>query len=61
MSPRCVRRQKRQSPGSGSPAASRCYQLRFIEQMPLDAQHGWRRTDMVTADVILARPSLGSP
>ena len=19
------------------------YQLRFIEQMPLDAQHGWRR------------------
>jgi cyclic pyranopterin phosphate synthase len=31
------------------------YQLRFIEQMPLDAQHGWRRTDMVTADEILAR------
>jgi GTP 3',8-cyclase len=30
------------------------YQLRFIEQMPLDAQHGWRRTDMVTADEILA-------
>ena len=24
-------------------------QLRFIEQMPLDAQHGWRRTDMITA------------
>ena len=24
-------------------------QLRFIEQMPLDAQHGWRRTEMVTA------------
>jgi GTP 3',8-cyclase len=22
----------------------RGYQLRFIEQMPLDAQHGWRRT-----------------
>ena len=30
------------------------YQLRFIEQMPLDAQHGWRRSDMVTADEILA-------
>ncbi|HTP14490.1 MAG TPA: GTP 3',8-cyclase MoaA [Streptosporangiaceae bacterium] len=30
------------------------YQLRFIEQMPLDAQHGWRREDMVTADEILA-------
>jgi cyclic pyranopterin phosphate synthase len=30
------------------------YQLRFIEQMPLDAQHRWRRNDMVTADEILA-------
>jgi len=30
------------------------YQLRFIEQMPLDAQHGWRREDMVTADEMLA-------
>jgi len=30
------------------------YQLRFIEQMPLDAQHGWRRSGMVTADEILA-------
>ena len=30
------------------------YQLRFIEQMPLDAQHGWRREAMVTADEILA-------
>jgi GTP 3',8-cyclase len=30
------------------------YQLRFIEQMPLDAQHGWRRESMVTADEILA-------
>lgn len=29
------------------------YELRFIEQMPLDAQHGWERTDMVTADEIL--------
>jgi GTP 3',8-cyclase len=31
----------------------RGYQIRFIEQMPLDAQHGWRRDDMVTADEIL--------
>jgi GTP 3',8-cyclase len=30
----------------------RGYQLRFIEQMPLDAQHGWRRSEMVTADEI---------
>ncbi|WAL74424.1 GTP 3',8-cyclase MoaA [Kitasatospora sp. YST-16] len=29
------------------------YQLRFIEQMPLDAQHGWDRTRMVTAEEIL--------
>ncbi len=29
------------------------YQLRFIEQMPLDAQHGWERTEMVTANEIL--------
>ncbi|MCW2902419.1 MAG: molybdenum cofactor biosynthesis protein [Streptosporangiaceae bacterium] len=32
----------------------RGYELRFIEQMPLDAQHGWRRDEMVTADEILA-------
>jgi cyclic pyranopterin phosphate synthase len=31
------------------------YLLRFIEQMPLDAQHGWQRSNMVTADEILAR------
>ncbi len=31
----------------------RGYELRFIEQMPLDAQHGWRRDTMVTADEIL--------
>jgi cyclic pyranopterin phosphate synthase len=30
------------------------FELRFIEQMPLDAQHGWRRDEMVTADEILA-------
>jgi cyclic pyranopterin phosphate synthase len=28
--------------------------LRFIEQMPLDAQHGWTRDGMVTAAEILA-------
>jgi cyclic pyranopterin phosphate synthase len=31
----------------------RGYELRFIEQMPLDPQHGWRREDMVTAAEIL--------
>jgi cyclic pyranopterin phosphate synthase len=30
------------------------YQLRFIEQMPLDAQHAWDRTRMITAAEILA-------
>ncbi|MFD9127817.1 GTP 3',8-cyclase MoaA [Kitasatospora sp. NPDC059571] len=30
------------------------YELRFIEQMPLDAQHGWDRSQMVTAEEILA-------
>ncbi|QCX27508.1 GTP 3',8-cyclase MoaA [Nocardioides jishulii] len=30
----------------------RGYELRFIEQMPLDAQHGWRRSEMVTAEEI---------
>ncbi|MGC4880150.1 GTP 3',8-cyclase MoaA [Micromonospora sp. DT43] len=30
------------------------YQLRIIEQMPLDAQHGWDRSTMVTAEEILA-------
>lgn len=33
----------------------RGYQLRFIEQMPLDAQHGWDRSLMITADEILTR------
>ncbi|NUT37951.1 MAG: GTP 3',8-cyclase MoaA [Hamadaea sp.] len=31
------------------------YELRFIEQMPLDAQHGWSRDEMITADEIQAR------
>jgi cyclic pyranopterin phosphate synthase len=30
-------------------------QLRFIEQMPLDAQHAWQRNEMVTADEIRER------
>ena len=30
----------------------RGFSLRFIEQMPLDAQHGWDRSIMVTADEI---------
>ena len=30
------------------------YELRFIEQMPLDAMHVWDRSTMVTADEILA-------
>jgi cyclic pyranopterin phosphate synthase len=32
----------------------RGYQLRFIEQMPLDAQHQWSRTEMITAEEIFA-------
>jgi GTP 3',8-cyclase len=35
-------------------ALSYGYELRFIEQMPLDAQHRWDRHTMVTADEILA-------
>ena len=33
------------------------YQLRFIEQMPLDAQHGWERTEMITAGEVMDRLS----
>jgi GTP 3',8-cyclase len=33
----------------------RGYELRFIEQMPLDAQHHWDRADMVAAEEILDR------
>jgi cyclic pyranopterin phosphate synthase len=32
----------------------RGYEIRFIEQMPLDAQHAWNREKMITADEILA-------
>ena len=34
-------------------AVEQGYELRFIEQMPLDAQHGWERAEMVTAGEIL--------
>jgi GTP 3',8-cyclase len=36
-------------------ALDRGYQMRFIEQMPLDPQHGWNRDQMITADEILGR------
>ncbi|MFD1213568.1 GTP 3',8-cyclase MoaA [Arthrobacter sp. GCM10027362] len=35
-------------------ALDRGYELRFIEQMPLDADHGWTRENMVTAAEICA-------
>jgi cyclic pyranopterin phosphate synthase len=31
------------------------YELRFIEQMPLDAQHGWERSEMITAGEIMEK------
>ena len=33
------------------------FQLRFIEQMPLDPQHGWQRDEMITAAEIKQRLS----
>ncbi len=35
-------------------ALARKVRLRFIEQMPLDADEAWRRDEMVTADELLA-------
>ncbi|MGO4602681.1 GTP 3',8-cyclase MoaA [Terrabacter sp. 2YAF2] len=35
----------------------RGYELRFIEQMPLDAQHAWDRDQMISADEIRERLS----
>lgn len=35
----------------------RGYELRFIEQMPLDAQHGWDASTMIGSDEIQARLS----
>lgn len=42
-----------EAPGLLRFALDNHYELRFIEQMPLDAQHGWDRSTMVTADEIL--------
>jgi len=39
-------------------ALERGYQMRFIEQMPLDPQHGWNRNEMLTADEIIAKLEL---
>ncbi|MCQ8194831.1 GTP 3',8-cyclase MoaA [Streptomyces rugosispiralis] len=35
-------------------ALEKGFELRFIEQMPLDPQHGWKRDGMITAGDILA-------
>jgi cyclic pyranopterin phosphate synthase len=43
-----------EAPGLLRFALEHGYELRFIEQMPLDAQHQWNRTSMVTAEEILA-------
>jgi cyclic pyranopterin phosphate synthase len=38
-----------ESPSLLAWALNRGYELRFIEQMPLDADHGWTRRNMITA------------
>ena len=38
-----------ESPSLLAWALARGYELRFIEQMPLDADHGWTRRNMITA------------
>lgn len=38
-----------ESPGLLAWALERGHELRFIEQMPLDADHGWTRREMITA------------
>jgi cyclic pyranopterin phosphate synthase len=38
-----------ESPSLLAWALDRRYELRFIEQMPLDADHGWTRRNMITA------------
>lgn len=53
-----------ESPGLLAWALERGYELRFIEQMPLDADHGWTRRDMITAAEIrglLSRDFVLSP
>ncbi|WP_375498738.1 GTP 3',8-cyclase MoaA [uncultured Jatrophihabitans sp.] len=42
-----------EAPGLLAWSLERGYQLRFIEHMPLDADHTWSRDDMVTAEEIL--------
>jgi cyclic pyranopterin phosphate synthase len=42
-----------EAPGLLRYCLERGYELRFIEQMPLDAQHGWKRTEMITAGEII--------
>ncbi|WP_062736127.1 GTP 3',8-cyclase MoaA [Kocuria turfanensis] len=44
-----------EAPGLLAWALERGFALRFIEQMPLDADHGWTREEMVTAAQIRAR------
>ncbi|PQP20044.1 GTP 3',8-cyclase MoaA [Rhodococcus opacus] len=41
-----------ESPGLLAWALERGFELRFIEQMPLDADHGWTRREMITASEI---------
>src|SRR6476469_9406473 len=43
-----------ESPSLLAWALDRGYELRFIEQMPLDADHGWNRRNMITAAEIRA-------
>ncbi|MET3349798.1 UNVERIFIED_ORG: cyclic pyranopterin phosphate synthase [Arthrobacter sp. UYEF1] len=53
-----------ESPSLLAWALDRCYELRFIEQMPLDADHGWTRRNMITAAEIrslLSRDFVLSP
>ncbi|MBD0292614.1 MAG: GTP 3',8-cyclase MoaA [Jiangellaceae bacterium] len=42
-----------EAPGLLRWAIEHGHELRFIEQMPLDGQHSWNRSEMVTADEIL--------
>jgi len=44
-----------EAPGLLAWALARGFALRFIEQMPLDADHGWTRADMVSAAEIRSR------
>lgn len=53
-----------ESPSLLAWALDRGYELRFIEQMPLDADHGWTRRNMITAAEIrelLSRDYVLSP